>query len=293
MNTKPRYTWVGWFFLSPLIAFNALVVLVPSLSNVYFSFTSWDGLGTPTWIGLDNYIRLVNDPNIHEAFLRNVIWTAVFLVVPMGLGIIGAYLLIRVRRGSAVFRLIFFTPYIVATVVSATIWGFIYSPKLGITAVLANLGFGDSKPINLLGTGETALFSVAFANIWQWWGFLLVVFFAAMKGVDNSLYEAAELDGASDFRKLISITLPVIRPTITFLVLMTIIWSFLIFDYVFIMTGGGPAGRTEVLGTLLYKSSFWSRESGYAAAIGVLMGAISLVVVTTYLQIRKRKQWDI
>ena len=121
----------------------------------------------------------------------------------------------------------------------------------------------------------------------------MMVFFAAMQSVNPSLYEAAELDGASALRKLISITIPAIRPTILFMSLMTVIWSFLIFDYVFIMTGGGPAGKTEVLGTLLYKSAVWSREAGYAAAIGVLMGLISLTVVGLYLTLRKRLKWEI
>ena len=122
---------------------------------------------------------------------------------------------------------------------------------------------------------------------------VMMVFFAAMQSVNPSLYEAAELDGAGAFRKLISVTLPAIRPTIMFLALMTVIWSFLIFDYIFIMTGGGPAGKTEVLGTLLYKSAFWSREAGYAASIGVLMGLISLFVVGIYLSLRKRLKWEI
>jgi raffinose/stachyose/melibiose transport system permease protein len=281
---------IGWLYLLPLLSVNAFVVFLPAVSNLFLSFTSWSGLGVPKWIGFENYSRLLQDNVVHEAIVRNLIWTLIFLIIPMGLALIGAYMILRAPFAGTFFRLIFFTPYIVSTVVSASVWSFLYSPKLGLTPLL----FGNSADTpNLLGNGDTALYAVALANVWQWWGFLMMVFFAAMQSVNPSLYEAAELDGASAFRKLISITIPAIRPTIMFMSLMTVIWSFLIFDYVFIMTGGGPAGKTEVLGTLLYKSAFWSREAGYAAAIGVLMGLISLTVVGLYLTLRKRLKWEI
>ena len=281
---------IGWLYLLPLLIVNGVVVFLPAVSNVFLSFTSWSGLGQPTWIGIDNYIRLIQDDVVHQAILRNLVWTLIFLIVPMGLALFGAYLVLRAPVAGTFFRLVFFTPYIVSTVVSASVWSFLYSPTLGLSPLL--FGAGADTP-NLLGNGDTALYAVALANIWQWWGFLMMVFFAAMQSVNPSLYEAAELDGAGAVRKLISVTIPAIRATIMFLALMTVIWSFLIFDYVFIMTGGGPAGRTEVLGTLLYKSAFWSREAGYAASIGVLMGLISLFVVGLYLSLRKRLKWEI
>jgi raffinose/stachyose/melibiose transport system permease protein len=172
----------------------------------------------------------------------------------------------------------------VASVVTAAIWENLLSPEVGL---------GEVLQVNFLGSQTLALPTVAFVNNWAWWGFLVVVFLAAMQGVDPSLYEAAALDGAGSFRQFWSITLPSIQPTFMFLGLMTIIWSFLSFDYVYILTQGGPAGATDVLSTLLYREAFASLRAGYASAIGIVMALISGLVVAAYLVIRKRKDWAI
>lgn len=274
----------GWLFLLPLAAINALVVLVPALSSVAYSLTDWTGLGPANFIGFDNYVRMFGDPDFLNALVHNVQWTAFFLVVPMGLGLFGAYALTRVRRFRLLFRVAFFVPYIVASVVSAAIWRVLLSPDAGLGAL-----FG----VNFLGNPDLALWSVAFVNNWAWWGFLVVVYLAAMQGVNPSLLEAASLDGAGEFRKFMSITLPSIRPTFAFLGLMTIIWSFLAFDYVFILTQGGPAGSTDLLSTMLYREAFSNLDAGYASAIGVVLAGISALVVTGYLTLRRARGWEI
>lgn len=284
---------VGWILMLPLLAVNGLVILFPALSNIYYSFTSWTGLGRAKWIGLANYTRMFTDQQFLSAFAHNLIWTIVFLTVPMAMALLGAFLLSRIKRFRLLFRILYFIPYIVATVVSAQIWQFLYSPAHGITAQLGDLGIPGIGNVNLLGNPSTALGSVAVVNIWAWWGYLLVIFFAAMQAVNPSLYEAAQLDGAGAWRQFTTVTLPTIRPTLMFMGLMSIIWSFLIFDYVFILTRGGPAGATEVLGTLLYKQAFDNQDAGYGAAIGVAMGFIALIVVGTYQYLKKKRGWDI
>lgn len=279
-----RRAVIAWAFMLPLILTNVLVVLGPSLSALYYSFTDWSGIGEARFIGLDNYVELVGDPEFLNAFWHNIVWTAFFLVVPMVMGLFGAFALTRIRRFRLLFRVAYFVPYIVASVVTAAVWENLLSSDVGIGEVLG---------INFLGSIDLALPTVAFVNNWAWWGFLVVIFLAAMQGVNPSLYEAAALDGAGPFRQFWSITLPSIRPTFMFLGLMTIIWSFLSFDYVYVLTQGGPAGATDVLSTLLYREAFASLRAGYASAIGIVMGVISAVVVATYLIIRKRKDWAI
>lgn len=274
----------GWIFMVPLIGINAVIILVPSLSSVYYSFTDWSGIGTATFIGLDNYAALLADPEFINALWHNVLWTIFFLIVPMAMGLFGAYALTRVNRFRLLFRVAYFIPYIVASVVSASIWRILLSPDSGV---------GASLGINFLGDRRFALGSVAFVNNWAWWGFLVVVFLAAMQSINPSLYEAAAMDGAGPTRQFFAITLPGIRPTFAFLGLMTIIWSFLSFDYVYILTQGGPAGSTDVLSTKLYRDAFTNLQAGYASAVGVIMALISGVVVATYLIIRKVKQWEI
>jgi raffinose/stachyose/melibiose transport system permease protein len=279
-----RRAVIAWVFMLPLVAVNMLVVLVPSLSAVYYSFTDWNGIGPAHWVGLANYAELVGDADFRNALWHNIQWTIFFLVVPMVMGLFGAYALTRVRRFRLLFRVAYFLPYIVASVVTAAIWENLLSPDVGI---------GEVLQVNFLGSPALALPTVAFVNNWAWWGFLVVVFLAAMQGVNPSLYEAAALDGAGSFRQFWSITLPSIQPTFMFLGLMTIIWSFLSFDYVYILTQGGPAGATDVLSTLLYREAFASLRAGYASAVGIVMALISGVVVGAYLVFRARKDWAV
>lgn len=274
----------AWLFMLPLAVVNLLVILAPGLLSVYYSFTDWTGIGGAHFIGLANYVQMFHDSAFAGAFLHNVWWTIFFLIVPMSMGLFGAFLLSRIRRFVTLFRVVYFIPYIVASVVSASIWQSLLSPDHGIGKLLG---------VNFFGNGKTALPSVAVVNTWSWWGFLVVVFLAAMQGVNPSLYEAASLDGANSWQQFWHVTLPAIRPTLMFLGLMTIIWSFLVFDWIYILTQGGPAGATEVLSTLQYRDAFENQEAGYAAAIGVVLALISGVVVVSYQLIRRRRGWDI
>jgi raffinose/stachyose/melibiose transport system permease protein len=274
----------GWLFLLPLIIFNLFVVLIPSAVSVWYSFTDWTGIsGRAKFIGLQNYENLFRDTEFVQGLMHNVLWTVFFLIVPMAMGLFGAYSLSRIRRFRLLFRTLYFIPYIVASVVNSSIWRSILDPQTGL---------GNLLHINPLGDPHLALWSVEFVNNWAWWGFLVVVFLAAMQGVNPSLYEAATMDGAGAARQFFSVTLPSIRPTFAFLGLMTIIWSFLAFDYVYILTQGGPAGSTDLLSTVLYRDAFSNLQGGYASAIGVVMALISAVVVTVYLVVRKVRKWE-
>ncbi|MEV7344657.1 sugar ABC transporter permease [Streptomyces sp. NPDC093544] len=286
-RAKLRRTAIGYAFMAPLLAVNVLVIAVPATSSIWYSFTDWTGLGPAHFVGLDNYQRLFGDAEFHNALWHNTLWTAFFLTVPMAMGLFGAFLLTRIKRFHMFFRIAYFIPYVVATVVSGSLWESLLSPDSGIPHALPFL-----NDVNFLGDPHLALGAVAFVNTWQWWGFLVVIFLAAMQAVNPSQYEAARLDGANLWQEFWHITLPAIRPTLMFLGLMTVIWSFLIFDYIYILTQGGPAGSTDVLGTLLYRSAFANQEAGYAASIGVVMALISVIAVSGFLYLRRRG-WDI
>ncbi|WP_259471937.1 carbohydrate ABC transporter permease [Streptomyces shenzhenensis] len=282
----------AWLFMAPLVAVNLLVIAGPGLMSVYYSFTDWDGLNSPGLVGFANYTALFGDADFLRALLHNLLWTAFFLVVPMSLGLLGAFLLTRIKRFQLVFRVLYFVPYVIATVVSATIWRQILSPTSGIGPALSDLGIPWLKDVNFLGDGDIALGTVAFVNNWQWWGFLVVIFLASMQSIEPSLYEAARMDGANTWREFWHITLPAIRPTFMFLSLMTVIWSFLVFDYIYILTQGGPAGSTDVLSTVMYRMAFEQQQAGYASAIGVILALISAATVGGYLYLRRRLKWE-
>ncbi|MFJ9552256.1 carbohydrate ABC transporter permease [Nocardiopsis sp. NPDC101807] len=289
----PNRRLTGLLFLAPLLIVNVLVIAGPAMMSVAYSFTDWDGINTPDFVGTANYEALAGDPAFHRALGHNLVWTLFFLTVPMGMGLLGAYLLSRVRRGRTLFRIAFFIPYVVATVVSAAVWRQILSPDAGIGPALASFGVPWVGDVNALGDPDLALGAIAMINNWQWWGFLVMLFLTAMQSVNPSLYEAARLDGAGRFREFWHVTLPGIRPTLVFLFLMTIIWSFLVFDFVYILTQGGPAGSTDMLSTLLYRTAFSESRAGVASAVGVVMAVISAVTIAGYLVLRRRLRWEV
>jgi raffinose/stachyose/melibiose transport system permease protein len=281
---RHRKGLVAWLFMTPLGAVSLLVIGGPGVFSIWYSFTSWNGVGAAKFIGLANYRHMFTDPDFRAAFVHNIIWTAVFLIVPMAMGLLGAYLLSRVRRFGLFFRVAYFIPYTVSSVVGASMWQGLFSPQHGVSQIVG---------INFLGNVDTALGAVSAVNTWARWGFLAVVFLAAMQGVNPSLYEAAEIDGAGAWNQFWHITLPSIRPTAMFLGLMIVIWSFLVFDWIYLLTGGGPGNATDVLSTVMYRDAFESQQAGYAAAIGVVLALISVVVVLLYHTIRRRKGWNI
>lgn len=275
---------VGWLFLAPLLILNLLVVLGPSVATVWYSFTDWTGLGPAEFIGFDNYLEAFGDGKVHQALLHNVIWFVLFGSVPMAMGLLGAYLLSQIKRGQMLFRALYFIPYVIASVVNAAVWKMLLSPTSGIGHL-----FGSDHA--WLGDPATSLLSVNFVVDWHFWGFLAVIFFAAMQGVDPSLYDAAKVDGANKWQQFKSVTIPGIRPTLIFLILMTVIWSLKAFDYIFIMTQGGPAGSSEVVSTLMYKQAFNEYEAGYAAALGLSMTFVTAIILGFY-QLLRRRGWE-
>jgi raffinose/stachyose/melibiose transport system permease protein len=277
----------AWLFMLPLIVVNLLVIAVPSIEAVYYSFTNWTGYGKAKFIGFANFKAMLTSNEFWQACFHNVLWTIFFLIVPMAMGLAGAFMLSRITRFRGLFRVLYFIPYILATVVSSTIWENLLNPTAGLGA---SIGFLSN--ISFFGNQRLALGSVAFVNNWQWWGFLVVMFLAAMQGTDPALYEAARLDGASTWKEFLHITLPSIRPVLLFLALMTIIWSFLVFDYIYIITQGGPNNATQVVGTLMYTEAFSDQAAGYASAMGLFLGVISIVIVFAYTRLRRRG-WNV
>ena len=291
-----RRTWrrkvVPWLFVLPILLINMVVVLGPALAAVYYSMTEWNGIGTAKWTGLDNYKRmLTDDDSFRHAFRNNIVWLVFFLTVPMVMALVAASLLAPLKRGALTFRMGFFLPYVLPSVVVAAIWRSLLHPDRGIPATLTDWGIPGFDRA-LLGDSSTVLPTIAFVDNWHFWGFLLVLFLAAMQNIPADLYEAARLDGASRVQEFRDITIPGIRPTLVFMMLMTSIWSFLTFDYIWVLTQGGPAGSSEVLSVLVFKNAFMNLQAGYASAIGLSMSVLVGVVIGIFIVLRRRG-WEI
>jgi raffinose/stachyose/melibiose transport system permease protein len=189
------------------------------------------------------------------------------------------------------YRLVYFVPYVLPSVVVASLWQFLLNPDGGLPSLFRSVGipFYDKA---LLGSEDTALWTIAFIDNWHYWGFLAVILLVAMQSVPKELYEAARLEGANPAQQLWYVTIPEIQPTLVFMFMMTGIWSFLVFDYVWVLTQGGPAGSSEVLGTFVYKTAFAEFNAGYAATMGVSMAMFAGVVIMLFVVLRRRG-WDI
>jgi raffinose/stachyose/melibiose transport system permease protein len=282
---------VPWLFVLPILLINIAVVAGPALSAVYYAMTDWNGIGAATWVGLQNFQTLLDDQGFRHAFRNNVIWLAMFLTVPIAMALVAAGLLAPIRKGAIVYRMALFIPYVLPSVVTAALWRGLLSPDRGIPALLTEWGV-PGFDVAFLGNPRTALPAIGFVDNWHWWGFLMVLFLASMQNIPPDLYESARLDGANRWQEFRDVTLPGIRPTVVFMILMTTIWSFLTFDYIWILTQGGPAGASEVLAVLVYKEAFNKFNAGYASAIGLTMSFFVACVIAIFLVLRRRG-WEI
>lgn len=287
-----RQKLLPWLFILPVLLLHLVVVAGPSLAAFYYSLTEWSGIGPAEYIGLENYRTFIfEDQNYRLALKNNLLWLLFFLTVPFVLSLMAASLLSGIQRGGLVYRTLLFIPYILPSVITATIWRNLLSPSQGIGAQLAKWGVPNAD-IAFLGKTETALFAIAFVDNWHFWGFLMVLFVAAMQNIPPDLYDAAKIDGANRWDEFRHVTMPGIRPVLIFMLLMTAIWSFLVFEYIWILTQGGPAGASEVLGTQIYKQAFNRFEAGYAAAIGLSMSFFAVVIIGIFALLR-RLGWEI
>ncbi|ESY07285.1 sugar ABC transporter permease [Mesorhizobium sp. M0924] len=274
-------------YLVPTLIINFVIVLVPALLTVVLAFCNWDGISTPTFSGLDNFRALLADGVFWSALTNNIIWTGIFLVVPIAMGLLAASMLLIVRRGSNFFQVVYFLPVVIATVITARVWqGMIYSPVTGVFGMLQRMGLPVANP---LAQPSTALFGVATVDLWHWWGFLCVIFFAALRQVPQEQIEAARIEGASYGQMMRYVLLPGIRPTIMLMLIMTVIWSFLAFDFVYILTQGGPAFSSEVLSTLAYRHAFYDLNVGQAAAAALVISLFGLVGTFFYVRLQTQE----
>ena len=256
MSYNTRKKLKGTFFILPAFLIHVIVIVIPALSMIYYAFTKWNGLSEPVFIGLDNFKRMLKDYDFLFAMKNNLIWMAIFLIVPFILGLGMALVFTKIGKVQMIFRTLCFLPYVISATVSGKIFSIFYSPYSGLGSIFEKLGIKALAGFAPLGNEKQALYAAAFVDNWHWWGFVLVLMLSALHQVDTSLYEVAKTEGANAWQTLIHVTIPQIKPTIISYFVFVIIAAFTTFDYVWIMTQGGPAGSTEVFATRIYKTTF-------------------------------------
>ena len=263
-------------FAGPNLVLIAGFLFLPLVLAVVLSLQEYSGFGAARWVGFANYTRMFSD----GAFWRSLVNTGVFAVftvpVGMGLGLGLAVLFNSVLPARAVFRTVVYLPMVLSGVATALIGTFMFDQNVG---TLDKIARALSLPtVDWQSSGPAAMASVVMVTLWIRLGFDMVIYLAGLQGISSELYESARTEGASGWALFRYITVPLVGPSTFFLLIMNVIYTFQIFDTVFVLTNGGPGFSTEVLGTYAYKFGFGPpREQGYAAAIGVVIFVLTLV----------------
>ena len=273
------------WFAAPALAIYALIVIYPSLAGAVYAFTDWKGLGAAHWIGLENFKTLFTDDQSFGALVNTLKLTVVVVIVQNTIGLLlalGVHTLIRSRN---VLRTVFFAPAVLSPIVLAFLWKYMFNPApdAGLNALLGFLGL-DFLQQNWLGDPSVALWAIAITVIWQFTGYSMVIFLAALQGIPRELEEAAELDGAGRFQRFRHVIFPLLAPAVTINLTLSTIGGLKIFDQVFAITNGGPGYSTETLSTLIYKQAFVFGEFGYSTAVALVLAL--LVAAVAMFQLR-------
>jgi raffinose/stachyose/melibiose transport system permease protein len=281
---RRRATDPSAWFAAPALAIYALVVLYPSIAGAVYAFTDWKGLaGAPIHVvGLDNFKEIFQDDQSFSS-LKNTVYLAVFITIVQNF--VGLLLALGVHskiKSSHALRAILFAPAVVSPVVIAFLWKYLFNPApdAGINALLGFVGL-DFLQQDWLGNEKVALWAIGLTVVWQYAGYSMVIFLAGLQNIPRELLEAAEVDGAGHWRRLRSITLPLLAPAFTINLMLSTIGGLKLFDQVFAITNGGPGYATETLSTMIYKQAFVFGRYGYSTALAlvlaIIVAAISLV----------------
>lgn len=280
--------WAFLLLLPNLLGF-LIFTLFPVVAAFLLSFTEYDMMSPIKWIGLGNYFELLNDSTFKQVLI-NTLYYSVF-TVPIG-ATISLFLAIALDRRTKLvkfYRAVYFLPVISSMVAVAMVWQWIYNPEFGLINYLLSL-VGIKGPSWLTDT-VWAMPAIIVVNIWKGLGFNMLLFLAGLQGISNSYYEADDIEGARWWTKFTRITLPLLSPTTFFVLVMSFISSFQVFDSVFLMTGGGPGRSTSVLVHYLYQNAFQYFRMGYASALAYVL--FFLVFLVTLIQLAFQKKWVI
>lgn len=270
---RGRSTGTALVLLAPSLLGTAVFLLVPVGVALWLSLQRWDLVSPPRWVGLENYATVLTDAGTRHSFAVTVLFTVLVIPVQTALGLLLAVLLARRLPGSGALRTLYVVPWISAPLVVGLVWRWVLDPSTG--ALNALLG----TRVEWLSSHALALPAVAFVTVWTNVGYVALFFLAGISGIPEQLSDAARVDGAGPWRVLWSITLPLLRPTTSFVLATGVISSFQVFDTVYAMTGGGPGDATRVLAYEIYDTAFTDLRMGRAAALSVLLTVV-LVVLT-------------
>jgi raffinose/stachyose/melibiose transport system permease protein len=282
------------FFLVPPAAVYTWLVILPVIQAVQFSLYQWNGLGPLTdFVGLDNFMTAIFNDDIFRTALGNntfIIAMSLLAQLPLALGL--AVLLNSKLWGRAAFRIIFFMPFVVSEVITGILFTYIFRPTSQGGLVNAILGLVGIKGPAWMGEPDIVMYAIFATLTWKYFGYYVVLFLAGLQGIPAELKEAARIDGAARWGVFRHVTLPLLRPTITLTIFLSVIGSLQVFDLVWAMTRGGPVSASETMATYMYRSGFIRQQLGYGSAIAIIIFIIALSFSLIYQRYIMRRDLE-
>ncbi|WP_033785104.1 sugar ABC transporter permease [Pantoea sp. 9140] len=286
LSLRQREQRQAWVLLAPMLLVMLLLTAWPLLRTIWLSFTDAALIGsgeTPAWIGLENYLYALSDPDFRASIWRTLYFTLVSVTFEGVIGVLVALLLNQKFVGRNVLRVLVILPWALPTIVNAMMWRLNFNPDYGsINALLSQLGIIDGYR-SWLGSPDAALNTVMFADIWKNYPLVTLLVLAALQSIPEDLFEAARLDGASAWRRFRAITFPAIVAPLGVALVLRTIDAFKIFDIIYVMTRGGPVDSTKTLSFFVYQESFSYLRAGSGAAYAILMTLMCALLITLYL----------
>jgi raffinose/stachyose/melibiose transport system permease protein len=279
--------WTSLFFIAPAVSLFSIFVVFPIFQTVWLSFWKWDRISPGVWVGLENYKKVLSNPEIYSAFSHSLVFVIFYSLLPITIGLLITLLLLRVKiRGESFFRAVLFLPQIISTVVLAISWRWIYAADGPINAVLAKIGL-ESITTAWLGNFDTSLFAVGIIGTWINYGLAMILFLSGAQRISQDLLDADRIDGANMRQEFRYILIPSIKGEISIVLIITITFALRNFDIVWNATQGGPGNSTNVPSLFIYKSAFVTRYVGEAAATSFILAIVILIVTGILLFSRK------
>ncbi len=293
MSKSVRNTLAAYLLLLPALVLFSVFILIPLGYEFMISLSKWNGFGPMSFVGLRNYTRLFSDPEFYAALSHNVQYAFGTVLVKIVLSFVLALLLHGAFRGVTLFRTIMFIPVVLSFVVVGILWQWIFNPNFGLMNVMLGwLGLNEEmNPIQWLGSPHYALIALMMVDVWKWTGYHAIIFLAGLQGIPKDIYEAASVDGATRWRSLWHVTVPLMRPTLLLNVTIAAMGAFNVFDIVYTMTQGGPYKSTSVLLTMMYDKAFGSSSDyGYGTSIAFALFVIIVIISAIHIRIVNRSE---
>lgn len=271
--------FAGWIFILPAVLGTFIFIIIPVICSFGLSFTKWDLLNPIQFVGLDNYREIFTEPLFYKILWNTVVFALSTSILGVIIPLILACILNSKIRGAEFYKTAYFLPFITPMIVIGVVWEWIFDPNIGLL---------KHFHINWLYDPHYAMTALIIVSVWKLIGYNMVIFLSALSGISQSMFEASKIDGANAFQTFKNVTVPLLSPTIFFVVIITAISSFQVFDLIYLMTQGGPLDSTNVLVYTVYKNAFEYFNAGKASAIAYVLFVIILILTLIQWNLRKK-----